>query len=246
MWWREHSWTEIDALNRETTVVILPVGAVEAHGPHLPLGTDTVISEGMAESAVRQLRAHGLTGVILPTLEFTAAEFARDFPGTLSFSPSTVAAVIADLGENLLRGGWKRLAVANSHLDPVHLQCLLDAFAHFPLPVAFPNLTRGKLARQLTAEFQSGACHAGQFEGSIVLARRPEWVRTGVAAELADNPFSLVEAIRDGKRSFAEAGGPLAYFGSPRSASAREGRETLEVLGRLLVEAIVDAARPIS
>lgn len=241
MWWREHSWTEIDALDRAATVVILPVGAVEAHGPHLPLGTDTVISEGMAESAVLQLRAHGLTGLILPTLEFTAAEFARDFCGTLSFRPSTVAAVLEDLGENLKRGGWRKLAVANSHLDPVHLSCLRQAFEGFPLPVAFPDLTRGRLARQLSAEFQSGACHAGQFEGSIVLARRPQWVRSEVAASLADNPASLVTAIQEGKTSFAEAGGPQAYFGSPRAASAEEGAATLEILGRLLVEAILAA-----
>jgi creatinine amidohydrolase len=244
MYWRQLPYSEIEAYDSQTTVLILPVGAIEAHGPHLPTGTDGVISEAMAEAAVPQLKAHGLQGLILPTLDFTVAEFARDFVGTLSFSPATVKAMLADLGQNLRRQGWRHLAVANSHLDPGHLACLRQALADFPLTVAFPDITRGRLARQLSAEFQSGACHAGQFEGSIVLARRPEWTRPQVAASLPDNPRSLVEAIGQGKSSFGEAGGSRAYFGSPRQASAHEGEASLEVLGRLLVESILESLAP--
>ena len=240
MHWRQLPYPEIDRLDRESTVLLLPIGAIEAHGPHLPTGTDGVISEGMAESAARQLKEHGYTGLVLPTLEFTVAEFASDFCGTLSFSPATVQAILADLGRNLARQGWRRLGVANSHLDPVHRQCLRDAFQDYPLRVAMPDLTRGKVARQLTPEFQSGACHAGQFEGSIVMACRPEWTRPGVAAQLPDNPHSLVDAIRQGKVRFGEAGGPQAYFGSPRLASSEEGLETLQTLGRLLMESILE------
>lgn len=239
MYWRQLPYSEIASLSREKTVVILPVGALEAHGPHLPTGTDGVISEGMAESAVRQLRPHGLDGLILPTLEFTVAEFARAFAGTLSFQASTVSAILQDLGQGLAAQGFRTLAVANSHLDPSHLRCLKESLATLPLRVAFPDLTRGSLARQLTEEFQSGACHAGQFEGSIVMARQPDWVRPALAAQLPDNPSSLVEAIRAGKRNFVDAGGPQAYFGSPRRASSVEGQETLETLGRLLVEAVL-------
>ncbi|MBT9588289.1 creatininase family protein [bacterium] len=242
MHWRQVPYSEIEALDRHTTVLILPIGAIEAHGPHLPTGTDGVISEGMAEAAVRQLRPHGLTGLVLPTLDFTVAQFARNFVGTLSFSAATVLALLADLGQILTGQGWQKLAVANSHLDPAHLACLRQAFANYPLQVAFPDLTRGRLARQLTPEFQSGACHAGQFEGSMVLARQPQWTRPAVAAALPDNPHSLVDAIREGKSHFGEAGGPHAYFGSPRQASACEGEVSLETLGRLLVESVLQLA----
>ena len=142
-----------------------------------------------------------------------------------------------DLGRNLQAMGWSSLAIANSHFDPTHLDSLKAALRNLSLQVVFPDLTRGKNARRLTAEFQSGACHAGQYETSIVLARQPEVVRS---YDLPEVPHSLVEAIAQGKSSFAEAGGPRAYFGTPARASVAEGLQTIEELGRILVEAILE------
>ncbi len=240
MHWNQLTYPEIEALDRGTTIPILPVGAVEAHGPHLPLGTDDIISEAMAESACRQLQEHGLRGVVLPTWSFNPAGFAREFPGTLHFSAATSAAMLSDLTENLRNQGWSWLAIANSHFDPTHLNSLKAAVQNSPLKIAFPDMTRGKNARRLTAEFQSGACHAGQYETSILLARRPDLVRPH---DLPDVSHSLVEAIGQGKATFAEAGGPQAYFGTPALASAEEGRQTIEELGRILVEAILETKK---
>ena len=74
-----------------------------------------------------------------------------------------------------------------------------------------------------------------------MLAERPELVREGVAAALAPNPSSLSSAIREGRHTFAEAGGPRAYFGWPAEATAAEGRATLETLGEILDEAVAEA-----
>ena len=104
--------------------------------------------------------------------------------------------------------------------------------------MAFPNIATKPWALRLSDEFKSGACHAGQFETSIVLAERPDLVRESSRAALAPNPTSLSRAIRDGKRTFEEAGGARAYFGYPASASAEEGRATIEVLGAILDEAV--------
>ncbi|MCB1797106.1 MAG: creatininase family protein, partial [Candidatus Competibacteraceae bacterium] len=90
-------------------------------------------------------------------------------------------------------------------------------------------------------EFRSGACHAGQYESSVVLAARPELVREAARQALPDNPASLSEAIRAGKSTFVEAGGPQAYFGFPRQASAEEGRQTIELMASLVVEAVKEA-----
>jgi creatinine amidohydrolase len=106
------------------------------------------------------------------------------------------------------------------------------------LAVAFPNLATRPWALRLGDEFKSGACHAGQFETSIVLAERPELVREATRVALPANPSSLSRAIREGKHTFEEAGGSQAYFGFPAQATAEEGRATIEVLGVILDEAV--------
>jgi creatinine amidohydrolase len=196
----------------------------------------------MARAGAERLILRGRGVVVLPALPFTTARFAESFAGTLSLRPATATAVLADLAAGLARHGFAVLAIANAHLDPAHLAALEVAAGQIRrdlgLPVAFPNLTLKPWAPRLTEEFRSGACHAGQFETSIVLAERPELVRDAIRSTLPTNPASLSRAIRDGKQSFEEAGGPRAYFGSPSQATAEEGRVTIEALGAILDEAV--------
>ena len=238
------TWTEVRDLDPETTVAILPVGAVEAHGPHLPLSTDRIIAVAMAEDGARRLAGRGLTCLLLPPVDYTSAGFAAAFPGTLSIRPETATALLADIGAALARGGFLALAVANAHLDPGHLQSIYDALGRIRsesrLKEAFPDVTRKPWALRLTDEFKSGACHAGQYEGSVVMARRGDLVRDDVRRHLRPNPESLSRAIWKGLESFEEAGGPEAYFGDPAAATAAEGEETIAVLGSILEEAVVE------
>ena len=242
--WGESPWPRIAGLDRSRVVAILPVGAVEAHGPHLPLATDVVIAEAMAASAARRLADEGLEPLLLPALSYTPAPFAAGFPGTLSIRPATLTALVEDVAAAVAAYGAAALAVANAHLDPEHLGALHTACeraAAGGLKVAFPDLTRRRWAERLTEEFRSGACHAGRYEGSIVLAARPELVRRELAATLAPHPVSLSRAIRAGVRTFEEAGGEDAYFGDPAAATAEEGRATVEVLGAILEESVREA-----
>lgn len=107
------------------------------------------------------------------------------------------------------------------------------------LAVAFPDVTRKALAVRLTDEFRSGACHAGRYEGSVVMARRRDLVREERMAALEPRPISLSEAIRDGKTSFEEIGGVDAYFGDPAAATAEEGERTIAALGAILAKAVL-------
>lgn len=236
------TWEEARAAAGPRSAAILPVGAIEAHGPHLPLETDVIIAQAMARVGAERLAAQGWDAVVLPALPFTTARFAETFAGTLSLRPATATAVVVDLAAGLVRHGFALLALANAHLDPAHLASLEAAAGEIRrdlgLPVAFPNLTLKPWATRLSEEFRSGACHAGQFETSIVLAERPELVRDAIRATLPPNPASLSRAIRDGKQSFEEAGGRRAYFGSPAQATAEEGRATIEALGAILEEAV--------
>jgi creatinine amidohydrolase len=239
------TWEDVRELGVERTVALLPVGALEAHGPHLPLQTDVVIARAMARAAAEPLEALGLASVLLPPLHYTAAPFAAAFSGTLSVSPAAVTALVCDLARELTRHGFAALAIANAHLDPTHRRSLADAMtraeAEGLLAVACPDLTQRSLADRLTEEFRTGACHAGRFEGSIVLAERPDLVREAIRSSLPPNPASLSAAIRAGQATFEAAGGPRAYFGWPADATAEEGRVTIATLGAILAEGVSQA-----
>ena len=236
------TWEEARDAAGPGSVAILPVGAIEAHGPHLPLETDVIIAQAMARAGAARLAARGLRALVLPPIAYTAAAFAHGFAGTMSLRPETVVATVTDIAAGLAWHGYAALAIANAHLDPGHLAAVETAVNRIRrdpgLVVAFPNLTTKPWALRLSDEFKSGACHAGQFETSIVLAERPELVRQSTMAALPANPASLSRAIREGKTGFEEAGGPRAYFGYPAQATAAEGRATVEVLGAILDEAV--------
>jgi len=237
------TWEEVRALDRTKTVAVLPVGAIEAHGPHLPLAADIIIAQAMAGAGAARLAAHGHDVLVLPAVAYTAAGFAAAFPGTLALAPDTVAELIVGIADGLARHELRMLAIANAHLDPAHLGALHRAVERIRERqggrVAFPDLTRKPWASRLTAEFKSGACHAGQFETSVVLAARPQEVREEIRRRLSPNPRSLSAAIAAGVTTFEDAGGPQAYFGAPADATAGEGRETIALLGAILAQAVL-------
>lgn len=238
------TWEEVRDLDADRAVAILPIGAIEAHGPHLPLSTDGHIADGMAHAGAEKLARRGYACLLLPALHYTAAPFAADFPGTLSIRPETVTACILDIARGLDRHGVRHLALANAHLDPAHLAALEAATrpSDNASRIIFPNIAQKPWALKLTDEFKSGACHAGQYESSVIMATCPELVRNEIRRALPANPVSLSDAIRAGKRSFTEADGPRAYFGDPARASTEEGRRIIDTLGRILEAAVVEVA----
>jgi len=137
------TWEEVRDLDREHTLVVLPVGAIEAHGPHLPLDTDVVIATAMARAGARKLADRGRVVLILPALAYTAASFGAAFHGTLSISAITVTALMVDVARSLSDQGFPLLALANVHLDPEHLTALNEAVklarADRLLPIVFPD-----------------------------------------------------------------------------------------------------------
>lgn len=242
--WAELTWEEVRDLERARTTALLPVGAIEAHGPHLPLATDVILAEAMAEAAATRLEAEGRPAVVLPALPYAAAPFGSGFMGTVSVDSDAVMEVILGVARALTRQGFAALGIANAHLDPAHRDTL-DLARHAAvdeklLPVVWPDLAKKPWALRLGDEFRSGACHAGRFEGSVVLAARPDLVKDEVRLGLPPNPASLSRAIQAGATSFEAAGGPRAYFGWPAEASAEEGARTIEALGAILAEAVLE------
>jgi creatinine amidohydrolase len=239
----EQPWTKIrDALAHGAPVAaIVPCGATEAHGPHLPLNTDVVISEGVARRAAALLEAENIRALVLPALAYAPAEYAAEFPGTITISTTATKLLLLGISRSLKAQGFACLAIANSHFDPANvgvLREMVEEIREFGLPVAFPDFTRRSLAQILTEEFISGACHAGQFESSLVMADRPELVNESARAALEPNPTSLLTAFAKGAKTFHEAGGPDAYFGDPRAATREEGEKTFAIMARALAAAV--------
>lgn len=238
---RAMSWPAVEALDLGKVVAVLPLGALEAHGPHLPLGTDIVIAEAMAQAGAERLSSCGYEVVVLPAIPVAPAPFAAAFAGTIDTSADAATAIIVGIAKSLGRAGVRTLVIANAHHDPAHVAAIRAAVAAGTVggaTIVFPDLTRRRWAERLTDEFRSGACHAGRYEGSIVLAAAPALVDQARLAALPANPQSLVEAIRRGDTTFADAGGPDAYFGWPAEATAAEGREIIGRLGDLVSEAV--------
>jgi creatinine amidohydrolase len=239
------TWPAVQDLSAERTIAVLPIGAIEAHGPHLPLGTDIIIAEAMARAGAERLAARGLDVLLLPALALAPAPFASEFPGTLHTPAEATTLMVTGIVRSLRVHGIQLTAIANGHHDPAHVQALRsavkDVAASAGGTLVFPDLTRRRWADRLTPEFRSGACHAGRYEGSIVLAERPDLVRQDLMTALPPNPRSLIEAVRNGNETFTEAGGPDAYFGFPADATAAEGREIIAVLGTILESAVIEA-----
>lgn len=223
-------------------VLLLPVGAVEPHGPHAPLGTDEVISAGMCtRAAARLANDPDVRVLVLPELNYGVTRFGAAFPGAVSVSESTLHALVVDVCRALVSQGFSRIVVVNNHFEPAHVETLRKATAE--AGVAYLDLVRRRNASRLTAEFRSGACHAGQYETSLVLADRPSLVDTATMGTLPPVPVNMPAAMADGKADFLAMGMDRAYCGTPSAATAVEGQSTFDVLTDLLVEAIREVAR---
>jgi creatinine amidohydrolase len=204
--------------------VLLPVGSVEPHGPHLPLATDTILSETAADRAATLLAEKGISAVLAPAVPYGVTDFAAGFAGAVSVPAAALTGFLRAVVDAYLKTGFGHVCLVNNHLEPAHdaaVRAVLDGFPEGAVSVACP-LTR-RWGRTLSAEFKSGACHAGRYETSLVLAAAPQLVDTQSAGQLPEVNVSLSEGIKAGKHTFREMGMDNAYAGAPAAASAAEG-----------------------
>jgi creatinine amidohydrolase len=203
---------------------------------------DVIIAEEMAARAARILESRTENALVLPPLAYAVTDFSEGFTGSVSIRAETATSIVGDVLRSLIKQGFKRIAIANAHLEPAHIATLRAACeaikAETGVEIAFPDITRRRWAQMLTEEFQSGACHAGQYESSLVLSARPELVREETRRSLEPKLISLSQAIRAGARSFLEIGGDQAYFGDPAAATAEEGNRIFDVLAGMIVTAL--------
>ncbi|MGD8897582.1 MAG: creatininase family protein [Acidobacteriota bacterium] len=231
----EMSWTEVeDALKEQRPIALLPVGTTEAHGPHLPVTTDTIIAVALARRGVAKLQDRGLHALIVPPVTFSVSQLGAEFPGTVSLPSETVIALVRDVCVALSKS-FRVIALVNVNQEPANLEALKKAVEEANKSGASACLTdfaKKRWVDQLGEAFGAGD-HGGSFETSLMMAAAADQVREKERISLPPMD-GLAAALKKGATTFAEAGGEDAYFGDPTAASAEEGEAMFEALSGIL------------
>ncbi len=230
------------------TVAVLPVAAVEQHGPHLPLHVDATLLQGVIDAALPQLPAD-LPALFLPPQNVGFSTEHTAFPGTLTLSPATVIALWTELGACVARAGVKKLLLLNGHGGQVSVmdivarelrqQCglLVYSASWFSLPL--PDAVQGLFS----AEEHRFGIHAGEIETSMMLHLAPQTVRMEHAAQWRSSSQDRAERYavlgngRSAKMGWAmQDYHPAGAVGNAAGATADKGRAVVEAAGAALVQ----------
>ncbi|MBF6619293.1 MAG: creatininase family protein [Patulibacter sp.] len=228
----------LDGLRPAGPIGLWPVGAVEPHGPHAPLGTDTLISTGICDRAAARLPE--LPIVVLPALPFGVTRCGSAFAGAVGITPETLRATVLDVAASLAEQGFRRLVIVNNHFEPEQVATLRDAASE--AGVLYLDLVRRVNAERLTDEFRRGSCHAGRYETSLVLADRPGLIDEASRKRLRSVEVDMPAELAAGRTDFVAMGMDDAYCGAPAEATAAEGRATFEILTDMLVRLVREEA----
>jgi creatinine amidohydrolase len=252
----EMPFTEVEPLAKSgKALVILPVGVVEEHGAHLPLGLDSFAAEIYSASAAPHLEEAGYEVVVAPTINYGVARAAIDFPGTLSLEPETLRSMVVEIGRSLMRHGLNRLVILNGHRDLHHMKALDDARG-----ILMENKTTQVLCVGFASDAEvTAACyregvrqfyksprpdregHGGESETSLALNSFPDLVNKEIIKELKPNFDYDVEAFRNETKDYGSLSDGRGYFGWPQAATAETGERLVAIRGKNIAQVILKA-----
>jgi creatinine amidohydrolase len=219
---------EIRALPRDSTLIIAPIAAMEQHGPHLPVSTDTILAGAVAAGVEKAL---GQRALVLPVLWLGASDHHLPFGGTLTSPLPTYEQILVDLLTPLLRDGFRRALILNGHggnIDPLRV-ALRRLDVEFPRAIltgaAYWDLAESELA-SLCRGGRKEMGHACEIETSMVLHLRPDLVRLDRAKDDPDDSPGHLRGL-SWPRDFARRT-DHGVVGYPESADADRGRLMLE------------------
>ncbi|MGH6797732.1 MAG: creatininase family protein [Roseiarcus sp.] len=196
--WAEMSWRDFATADMSKVVAVLPVAAIEQHGPHLPVGVDMFINEGYLARAVARMPPD-MPVLILPTQAIGKSNEHIEYPGTLTFSAETLAQAWTEIGNSVARAGCRKLIFMNSHGGNVPIIDLvvreLRVRCHMlAVHAAWHRL--GYPPDMFSAVERAHGIHGGDAETSLMLAFRPQTVHTSEARNFVSSAIAIEQEFR--------------------------------------------------
>lgn len=251
-YWKDLTTEDFAALDPARTVAVLPVAAIEQHGPHLPLSTDATINTGILQRAV-DVAPMDLPLLVLPAHAIGLSPEHRDFPGTLSLSPETLLRLVIETAEGVARAGLRKLILFNSHGgQPQALELAAQELrASRAMAVVVVNSWRlGRPGEFFPPGEREVGIHAGAIETSIMLHLQPGLVRRDKIANFPSSATALEgdhpEMASAGRLRFAWQAqdlNPTGAVGDARLATAEAGKALVEQSARGLIALASDLSR---
>jgi creatinine amidohydrolase len=242
------SWTEIAALpDKENTVIVLPTGAMEQHGPHLPCAVDTIICSGVMGHALARLPA-GVPAFAMAPITYGKSEEHLHFPGTITLTGETLLATMKEIGESVYRAGFRKLLIVNGHggqpqvMEMAAREMRLRHGDYIVVPHStwrVPHVA----GRFFSDQEKKLAMHAGHGETAIMLALAPETVHMERAVTNYPPAFPSKLLSPDGRPACAWSSrdfGPSGIIGDPLPATPEQGKAILDSLADSWVQAITE------
>jgi creatinine amidohydrolase len=240
-------------------VILLPLGAIEEHGPHLPLLVDWLGAEELARRLAPHLRRGGWQPVLAPSLPYGVSTLAAEWSGTVSLSRPLVTRLIVEVVRALARHGFRRFVLVNYQADPDHLRAMAAArralergrrlrvvYAGFaPDRVANAAMSNPRVLRLLRSPRPESEWHSGELETAMVLSVRPGLVRRSLARKLPPAWVDFRARLKRGARRFREIDRKTrGYFGWPAVARAETATQIMKLRGRLIAAEVIRALGP--
>ncbi|MGD0956304.1 MAG: creatininase family protein [Candidatus Acidiferrales bacterium] len=228
------NWKQVDALPRESTLLVLPTAAIEQHGHHLPLAADTLINNLLLGHALTKLPPE-LPVYALPPVHYGKSNEHLGFPGTLSVTAATFMSVLRDLGASLSAAKFQKLVLYNTHGGNTALIDVMarDLRAEFGLRTFALHGSGGASYEGLTPQERKYGFHAGEVETALLLASVPELVdrsayTVNYIADVAKPETLLPENAPATFAWLTRDIAPSGVLGDPRPATAENGARWLD------------------
>ncbi|MRG84940.1 creatininase family protein [Salinibacillus xinjiangensis] len=216
-------------------VAILPIGAVEAHGPHLPLGTDNLLAERLSEKL-----AERVNGYILPTLPYGQVWSLKNFPGSINISNDSLISFIVDIGKSLYEQGFKVFAMVNGHLgNAVAMkEAARKLYEIYPelkvLYLFYPGMNKVVPEIRETKSSHGTYFHACEIETSFMLYLAPEFVDMNKAINDIPNIPMSADVTPTPWEEFTKS----AVLGDATLATEEKGEKVIQVALENMVKLI--------